>query len=300
MNVQTSANPYIYPVSSLDLTGKRVVTISELYAENSFRSTLDSKLIEVNGEMIDACKLPRISFEGLQMRPEYDESLSDYSYNVKLGLDYAKTCFDFTNSWQFNDLTRAEDFTGMSAEEIYKKIYEKYQYCYGENFYSVRDIGYPLPPTDYNDYIPIVNKFRKEVLAACGTDYEGLAKLRKEALYGGMTDREIRQSIIDKYDLSDGMTFRELYHITGEMSSVGLDGGLNNDLDLLWYDVGTPWTPAKPAGHEFSEREWHLDTKVSRSYIHQLQKIYKNRSMYGNVLPDYMTALGQILEGVRY
>ncbi|MDE5578197.1 MAG: hypothetical protein K2J11_12525 [Oscillospiraceae bacterium] len=103
-----------------------------------------------------------------------------------------------------------------------------------------------------NPNIYPASRFDREVMAACGFGYESYSKLgtlRKEAMYGDMSDYEIRGAILDKHELSDGMSFRELYQISGELSSVGLDGGLNSSLSLLWYDFGAPGKPGKPIGH---------------------------------------------------
>ncbi|MDE6745739.1 MAG: hypothetical protein K2J72_03765 [Oscillospiraceae bacterium] len=301
MQTAVNTNPNIYLASRFDLTGKKVVDLSELFAEYSFRSVLDSKTVEINGRKIDTSTIPVADFSG---RMEYNESLPNYDPSVKLGLDYLKSCFDFTNSREFNALTEAEDFTGMSDAEIYKAIYEKYQYCYGENFYRAYDIKYIAAPSDYDPYYPVLRRFDKEVMAACGFDYDNYSKLetlRKEALYGDMSDYEIREAILDKYELSDGMSFRELYQISGEMSSVGLDGDIKGYLDLLWYDfTAAPKDAVNAETDLFLIREKYFDTNVTASYIELLKRIHANRSMYGNGSPDFHTALEQIRNGVRY
>ncbi|MDE6747116.1 MAG: hypothetical protein K2J72_10875, partial [Oscillospiraceae bacterium] len=228
MNVQSvaGANPYFNPVNTgLDLTGKKVVTIAELMAEYSFQDALNDQIITINGKEYDVSKMQKISFEGLYT-PEF-------SPNVENGLRYQRSCFDFTHSAEFAKLTAAEDFTGMSDAEIYKAIYEKYQYCYGKNFYYADAISYPMAPSDYDDYNKVIRRFEKEVAAALGDDLgneKHVKAARREALYGDKSDYEVRQAIIDEYDLSDGMTFRELYKMTYDMWKVGLDGGLHNRL----------------------------------------------------------------------
>lgn len=306
MNVQTAVNtnPYIRLASSLDLTGKRVTDLAGLYAENSFRSALDSKIVEINGRKIDTSAIPVADFS---VRMEYNEKLPNFDPSVKLGLDYLSSCFDFTNSREFDALTEAEDFTGMSDAEIYKAIYEKYQYCYGEDFYRAYDIKYLAAPSDYDPYYPVLRRFDKEVMAACGIDYDHYSKLetlRKEALYGDMSDYEVREAIINKYELSDGMSFRELYQISGELSSVGLDGGIKGYLDLLWYDFSAAPKAAMNAVNAetdlFLIREKYFDTNVTTSYIELLKKIHANRSMYGNGSPDFQAALSQIICDIKF
>lgn len=284
MNV--SVNPYITPDNTgLDLTGKKVVTIAELMAEYSFQDALYNQIIGKDGKVIDVSKLDKISFEGLYT-PEFDT-------NVENGLRYQRSCFDFTNSGQFAKLTAAEDFTGMSDAEIYKAIYEKYQYCYGKNFYYGDAINYPMPPSEYDDYNKIIRRFEKEVAAALG-GREQVKAARREALYGDMSDYEVRQAIIDEYDLSDGMTFRELYQMTYDIWEAGLDGGLHNRLDDLFYDFSTAESRANC--DNIATREQYLDTKVSGKYFRELQAFYDNASLRGGILTAYQSTLNQIRE----
>jgi len=282
MNVQSTAgaNPYIYPVNTgLDLTGKRVVTIAELMAEYSFQDALNNQIIGKDGKAIDVSKLDRISFEGLYT-PEFDP-------NVENGLKYMKSCFDFTNQWDFAKLTAAEDFTGMSDAEIYEAIYEKYQHCYGKNFYYGKAISYPVPPSEYDEYHKIIRRFNNEVTAALG-GREQVEAARREALYGDMSDYEVRQAIIDEYDLSDGMTFRELYQMTYDIWKAGLDGGLHNRLDDLFYDFST--TESRTYCDNIAARENYLDMDVSGKHFGELQKF----AMLNGILPEYSTTLNQI------
>ena len=115
MNIST-ANQYVTPVHSrLDLTGKKVVTIAELMEECSFQDVLNDQYIGKDGKVIDISKLDRIPLEEL-LKGLYTQ---EFSPNVENGIRYQRSCFDFTNSWEFAKLTAAEDFTGMSDSEIY-------------------------------------------------------------------------------------------------------------------------------------------------------------------------------------
>ena len=291
MNIQSaaSANPNITPAHTrLDLTGKKVVTIAELMEEYSFQDVLNDQYIGKDGKAIDVSKLDRIPLEELLdglYTPEFDT-------NVENGLRYQRSCFDFTHSAEFAKLTAAEDFTGMSDAEIYKAIYEKYQYCYGKNFYYADAISYPMPPSDYDDYNKVIRRFEKEVAAALGDD-KHVKAARREALYGDKSDYEVRQAIIDEYDLSDGMTFRELYKMTYDIWEAGLDGGLHNRLDDLFYDFSTAESRANC--DNIATRENFLDTKVSGKYFSELQKFYANSLVSSSyILPEYKTTLDQI------
>lgn len=288
MNISVS-NQYVTPVHErLDLTGKKVVTISELMEECGFQDALNDQIIKIDGKEYDVSKMDRIPLEELLdglYTPEF-------SPNVENGLRYQRSCFDFTNSADFAKLTAAEDFTGMSDAEIYKAIYEKYQYCYGKNFYYGKAISYPIAPSEYDDYNKIIRRFNNEVSAALG-EREQVEAARREALYGDKSDYEVRQAIIDEYDLSDGMTFRELYQMTYDIWKVGLDGGLHNRLDDLFYDFSTAESRANC--DNIATRENYLDTNVSGKYLSELQKFYANSLVSGStILPQYMTTLNQI------
>lgn len=286
MNI-SNGNQYVTPVHArLDLTDKKVVTIAELMAEYSFQDTLNNMIIGTNGELVDASKMKTISPENYEWyTPEFDT-------NVENGLKYMRSCFDFTNSWEFTKLTAAEDFTGMSDAEIYKAIYEKYQYCYGKNFYYGKAISYPIPSSEYDDYSKVIRRFNNEVAAALGGE-EHVKAARREALYGDKSDHEVRQAIIDEYDLSDGMTFRELYQMTYDIWKAGLDGGLHNRLDDLFYDFSTAESRANC--DNIATREQFLDTKVSGKYFSELQKFYANAMLRGSgILPRYSETLDQI------
>ena len=288
MNI-SSGNQYLTPVHErLDLTGKKVVTIAELKEECGFQEVLNDKLIEVNGKEYDVSKMDRIPLEEL-LAGLYTPQ---FSPNVENGLRYQRSCFDFTHSADFAKLTAAEDFTGMSDAEIYKAIYEKYQYCYGKNFYYGKAISYPIAPSEYDDYNKVIRRFNNEVAAVLG-GREQVEAARREALYGDMSDYEVRQAIIDSYNFEDGMTFRELYQMTYDIWKVGLDGGLHNRLDDLFYDFSTAESRANC--DNIATREQFLDTKVSGKYFSELQKFYDNAMLRGNgILPEYSATLNQI------
>ena len=124
MNI-SSGNQYLTPVHErLDLTGKKVVTIAELKEECGFQDALNDQIIKIDGKEYDVSKMDRIPLEEL-LAGLYTPQ---FGPNVENGLRYQRSCFDFTNSAEFAKLTAAEDFKGMSDAEIYKAIYEKYQY----------------------------------------------------------------------------------------------------------------------------------------------------------------------------
>lgn len=215
-----------------------------------------------------------------------------HDYDLKMGLNYNMSCVDDKNWRDYDRLTAEEDFTGMSAAEIYKAIYEKYQHCYGKNFIDINAVPYVTTPGAFDSFQGLISKFNMEIRSACGSDAD-IKEIRREALYGDMSDYEVRQAIIDSYNFEDGMTFRELYQMTYDIWKVGLDGGLHNRLDDLFYDFSTAESRANC--DNIATREQFLDTKVSGKYFSELQKFYDNAMLRGNgILPEYSATLNQI------
>ena len=154
----------------------------------------------------------------------------EQDYQIQMGINYNKTCYDGTNRRDYDKLTAAEDFTGMSAAEIYKAIYEKYQHCYGENFIDINAIPYVAPPYSEDSFRQFMDRFDKEIETAIGSsNYADIQKARREALYGDMSDYDVRAAIMEKY-AADGFTNSDLYKITAEMDRCGVGGGIHNPL----------------------------------------------------------------------
>ncbi|MCM1579105.1 MAG: hypothetical protein NC078_09945 [Ruminococcus sp.] len=280
---------YLYKVSQLDRSDPniKVVDFDELYKQ--YASQPEEKLIGIDGKEIDPSTLDRIDPTKLTWYTvEFDP-------DVQLGVNYMRSCFDVVDDGKYNKLTAAENLKGMANAEIYKKIYEKYQYCYGENFYYAAAINYPLPPSDYDDYHYVIRRFERELRTAIGDDSK-VREARREAFYGNMSDYEARQEIIEQYDLSDGLTFRELYQMTFDIWKAGLDGGLHNRLDDLFYDFST--ADSRANSNNILTREKYLDMKVSSSYFDKLEKFY--RSPGTQISSEYYTTLMQIEEAAGY
>lgn len=229
-----------------------------------------------------------------------------YDRNVELGLDYKSSCFDFTNINDYNELTAKEDFTGMSEEEIYKAIYEKFQHCYGENFLDAEAIDYPSTPQACDDaYIQIIRKFENEVNSHCET---GSRILRREALYEGMSDSEIRDAVIKKYTFEDGtMTLAGLHKAVNELDSIfsysskgGLDGGMRYMMSPFWGSGTTPFQEAQ--GFDFyATREFQINRPVSTSYLMELSDRYNKTARFGGMGTagaDFYTVMEQIKNNI--
>ena len=137
-----------------------------------------------------------IDFEGKKRYnfiPTGDEEIDRI---IQLGYDYRKSCFDLTNRKDYEAMTAAEDFTGMTDAEIYKAIYEKYQHCYGENFYEANAIDY-LNMNMERKYGSILRQFDDELSEVFGDAYSSrVMKARREALYGNMKEADVHSAIM--------------------------------------------------------------------------------------------------------
>ncbi len=229
----------------------------------------------------------------------YSTGDPEQDHQIQMGLDYKKSCFDLTHSREFDEITAAQKengFDGMSRAEKYAAIYEKYQYCYGENFLEADAIEYVSPPMSEDGYLSAVYRFYREVSDACG-GASGAAKARKKVLYDGMNDNEIRQAIIDKYTVDGVLTQRNLFKAANEMDLCGVGGGIGNALN----PIGNPFIYNDPMGMENStdRRERMLDTPVTVSYLKDLKYVIKNMSCFGSLYDsDVLGVIGQISANV--
>lgn len=164
-----------------------------------------------------------------QLYDFYPTGDPDQDYQIRMGLNYNKTCYNGKNYWDYDKLTAAEDFTGMSNAEKYKAIYEKYQHCYGENFLDINAVPYVVPPHSEDFYGELLDNFYNELEAAVG-DYSERAKACREALYGDMSDYDIRAAIVEKYSSDGTLTNSDLYKIAKAMDQCGVGGGIHNIL----------------------------------------------------------------------
>ena len=154
-----------------------------------------------------------------------------HDYDLKMGLNYNMSCVDDKNWRDYDRLTAEEDFTGMSAAEIYKAIYEKYQHCYGKNFIDINAVPYVTTPGAFDSFQGLISKFNMEIRSACGSDAD-IKEIRREALYGDMSDYDVRAAIMEKY-AADGFTNADLYKVTAEMDRCGVGGGIHTPLQFV-------------------------------------------------------------------
>ncbi|MBQ8781348.1 MAG: hypothetical protein IJZ72_06735 [Oscillospiraceae bacterium] len=213
---------------------------------------------------------------------------------VRLGMAYKKSCFDFTNVRDFDKITAqqtADGFDELSDSDKYRLIYEKYQHCYGENFIYADSVEY-IMPAEEDPYLDIIRKFRSELTEIFGST-EKIASVCREAYYGGMSDFEIRQSIIEKYS-EGGITQYELFKIGEDMAQCGVGAGLITALN----PIGNPTIYHDPLSSEHYAliRERQLDELVTRSFMNDLISNYENRLLCGGYMPDdHLEVLCQVM-----
>lgn len=197
--------------------------------EKNPKNSTNSQTIEIKGKKYNRSDIQIVDFG--ELYEFYPTGDPERDYQIQMGLNYNKTCYDGTNYWDYEKLTAEEDFTGMSAAEIYKAVYEKYQHCYGENFIDINAIKYVRPPHSEDSFAQFIERFDKEIGTAIGSsDYADIQKARREALYGDMDDYDVRAAIIEKYAGEDGLTNSDLYKIAAEMDRCGVGGGAHSAL----------------------------------------------------------------------
>lgn len=229
------------------------------------------------------------------------ESTGDEAWDKKISdtLDYYSSCISFKNEKDYDELTAAEDFTGMTRTEKYLAIYQKYRHCYGENFLDADAVdGVYIPNCSlYDPYSPVIRKFNKEVIEACGGE-EKAAKARREALYGDCeNDFEVREAIIKKYtsDNTGGkLTRREYYKIAREMDYCGVGGGIGNSLRSWSYVPKNVREIENGALNKNRVSSEYLDSYITPSDIEEIERSYDYLSRSFKADGDYFTALNQI------
>lgn len=249
---------------------------------------------QMQSQLEELGKIGRISLAdfGFEMKKISAEDLNTLSV---YGADYKKSCFDFTNENAFDNMTKAADYSGMTAAEIYREIYEKYLYCFGEKFLLAFAVDY-FNENSNDIYAEIYRSFCEEISSRCGED--SAVESHMEALYGDMSDEEIRRDIMGKYRRTDGITFRDFYQMTYEMKLAGVDGGVHDYIDRLFendYTEVNDINGAKKCGFLF--REQAMDLKVSLSQLQFMQNRHEFRMIYDEAEnPEFSAVLKEIAE----
>lgn len=283
------------------VTGKRSTAVKLKEAgNNSFRDSLNISSYAQQSEKSSTVVRSSVVADLSERYAFYSTGDPEQDHQIALGLEYKKSCFDFTHAKEFDDITEAQKengFDGMSRAEKYAAIYEKYQYCYGENFLDATAIEYVDPPLSEDAYLSVIHKFNKEIAKVCGSS-ANIPELRKKALYGDMSDDEIRQSIMDKYSADGTMSQRELFKAANEMDMCGIGGGMRNALN----PIGNPFIYQDINGieNQTDRRESMLDMPVTAAYLKDIESVYKNRIMVGGYVDDDLfKVLGQIMANYR-
>ena len=259
---------------------------------SALRSASESSIVEINdNNKIDVVsKLEAALYGDPSVRRVPSTGDAAWDKLIDLGLDYSASCFDFTNARDYRKLTDEEDFTGMSKVEIYKAIYEKYQYCYGENFLNSNAINYLCCPLGRSRYESIYNHFFEEAAEACG-GYDDLRNLHKKALYGDMKDYDVRQAIIDKYVTDGNVTLSDFYKMTYEMDRCGVGEGVHGMVIRFDFETKNRY----PSG-DYYEREKRLNDNVSSTLLNDMTTLYglpreRIQSGYKGVLEQIRNSL---------
>ena len=306
------SHSYVYAVT------KKFGEVEEYYSKNisaseykSFKEALrNEELRTLKEEGWTSAERPKIDLDSPDViTPEkFEEMMKPVYYLfeptgdpkqdkiIELTLLYRRSCVDYTYSAEFEKLTEEMDLTGMSNAEKYKAIYEKYQYCYGENFADVGAINYPLFGLEYGTQFHIYSQFEDEVIEACG-GIDAAQKARRDALYGkGLKASEVRQEIIDKY-YYEGMTLRDLLKMTNEMRLCGVDGGITNLLDPLSNIPGTYFNNESTDQYEqIMNREAILDEPVSKGFLQKMYNSFKARAAVSSAHPDLPEIVGKMMD----
>lgn len=256
------------------------------------------QIIEIDGEKYDT-SVQIADFSKLQLYSFYPTGDHGHDYQVQMGINYNRTCYDGTNRRDYDKLTAEEDFTGMSAAEIYKAIYEKYQHCYGKNFIDINAIPYVVPPYSEDSFRQFIDRFNNEIKSAIGSsNYADIQKARREALYGDMSDYDVRAAIMEKY-AADGFTNADLYKVTAEMDRCGVGGGIHNSLIFVWTKDRSQVLYNSSLGIKTSVEEscaMYEETLASPLDPYMLDGIESHSKAMGAANPKLYSALDQLRE----
>lgn len=264
--------------------------------EKNTENSASSQIVEVKGKKYILGDVQIADFS--QLYEFYPTGDHEKDYQIQMGINYNKTCYDGTNCRDYDKLTAAEDFTGMSAAEIYKAIYEKYQHCYGENFIDINAVPYVAPPYSEDSFSQFIDKFYNELEAAVGGTSER-QKARREALYGDMSDYDVRAAIMEKYADGGALTNADLYKITAEMDRCGVGGGIHNSLIFVQTKDRSQVLYNSSLGIKTSVEEactMHEQMLASPLNAYMVNSIEAHRKGMGTVSPEFYSALSQLRE----
>lgn len=261
---------------------------------DSFQKLLDITVVyEKAKEEAKTADKPVIDLENIQVAdfshityinfPSTGDPAQDYA--IDLGLKYERSCFEgnvISGDAMLYELNKQQDLTGMTPAEKYKAVYEKYQKCYGENFLYAEAANYASQSVNVDHYRRTISNFENEIKAVCGDDCN-MTKLRKNALYPDMSETEIQNAIVEKFDLSDGMTLTELYQMTYELKICGVGKGLHNlmkftplaEQSQIWYQNGVQHKNI-PYQNFYNAYDKAMHSNVTTDYMQHVKKAGEN------------------------
>ncbi len=214
---------------------------------------------------------------------------------INIGMEYKKSCFDFTFSKDFAQMKADEEAVGyenMTVAEKYETVYNRYTHCYGENFLDAFMLSYPSPAQE-DPYRQIVDNFYSEIEQLCGSREAGM-QARREMLYGDMSDYDVRNSIIEEHCPDEEMTFRDFYSMTYDMELCGIGGDVHYWISEIFDGYGYYLNDGN--GFYQERRDEMLDSTVTSEHLNFMQNNYYGRIYSGgSVNPEFGAVLSQVM-----
>ena len=124
--------------------------------------------------------------------------------------------------YELRNLAFEARYEGMSEEEIFLSIYERYEQAFP---------GFMLASTLGNGYMPgfskppifaIQQQYREELQSIFGSN-ERAREVHRTAFYGDKSDSEIRAEIVAKYPPPGKQTLKDVRYMLEEMRMAGVD-----------------------------------------------------------------------------
>lgn len=309
-----SYNPY---VRTLDNSGNVINKNASLptHSERSCANMSFRDLVETveaaQAEQVKKCNLEieQVGVADISKRtePEYTTCITALDGNpnhpniekinrqINIGMEYKKSCFDFTFSKDFAQMKADEEAVGyenMTAAEKYETVYNRYTHCYGENFLDAFMLSYPSPAQE-DPYRQIVDNFYSEIEQLCGSREAGM-QARREMLYGDMSDYDVRNSIIEEHCPDEEMTFRDFYSMTYDMELCGVGGDVHYWISEIFDGYGYYLNDGN--GFYQERRDEMLDSTVTSEHLNFMQNNYYGRIYSGgSVNPEFGAVLSQVM-----
>jgi len=128
--------------------------------------------------------------------------------------------------WQLRIIAENADYSGMSDTEKVMAIFDRYDQAF-PGFLSSYAIHYSNLGNSAADLVH--REYINELISVFGNMEKATVAYRK-ALYGDMSNSEIREAIAAKYPPIGKITMREFHYMVDEMNQVGVDEKLRHIL----------------------------------------------------------------------